>query len=137
MDAAASEFVRLIDFDPWGATSLPLPDSLDDLDALRWVRLIFYALVQTLSWSLDDSLDLMGERAEIDRRIAMIEQRSSRRPDCKSRPFVASENGRRGSPNGEAHGADRCALAMIRAIARVSPGQGIAQLGFTPMKGYP
>jgi hypothetical protein len=32
--------------------------------------------------------------------------------------------------------ADR-AVAMIRAIARASPGQGIAQLGFTAMKGYP
>lgn len=58
------------------------------------------------------------------------------RPDCKSQTFVASENGRRGSPNGEAHGADRV-VEMIRAIARASPGQEIAQLGFTAMKGYP
>jgi hypothetical protein len=54
------------------AITEPLPESLDDLAALLDLRSIVYAVIHTLQWSLDDSLELIGRLAEIDRRIALI-----------------------------------------------------------------
>ena len=63
--------------DPWSAITEPLPDQLDDVDALRRVRSIVYAIIHALRWTLDDSLELIGRLAEIDRCIAMIERLAS------------------------------------------------------------
>jgi hypothetical protein len=41
------------------------------------VRVIVYAVIHSLRWTLDDSLELIGRLAEIDRRIAMIERLAS------------------------------------------------------------
>ena len=54
-----------------------MPDQLDDLDALRHVRAVVYAVIHSPRWTLDDSLELIGRLAEIDRRIAMIERLAS------------------------------------------------------------
>jgi hypothetical protein len=48
MDRDAREFVELIELSPWEATALPLPESLYDLDALRRLRPIVYAVIQAL-----------------------------------------------------------------------------------------
>ena len=78
MDDAARDFVFLVELcDPWSAITEPLPDQLDDLDALRRVRSIVYAIIHALRWTLGDSLELIGRLAEIDRRIAMIERLAS------------------------------------------------------------
>jgi hypothetical protein len=50
---------------------------LYDAAALKRLRPIVYAVIHALSWSLDDSLGLVGRLVEIDRRIAIIERRSS------------------------------------------------------------
>ena len=78
MDQAARDFVFLIElYDPWSAITEPLSDQLDDIDALRRVRTIVYAIIHALGWTLDDSLKLIGRLAEIDRRIATIERLAS------------------------------------------------------------
>jgi hypothetical protein len=41
---------------------------------LRHVRSIVYAVIHTLEWSLEDSPELIGRLAEIDRRITLIER---------------------------------------------------------------
>ena len=41
------------------------------------LRSIVYAGIHGFTWSLDDSLGLIGRLVEIDRRIALIERRSS------------------------------------------------------------
>ena len=66
-----------IQHDPWAAITEPLPEGLCDLDALRRLRPIVYAVIHAFTWSLDDSLGLIGRLVEIDRRIALIERRSS------------------------------------------------------------
>jgi hypothetical protein len=78
MDAEAELFMFEIECDPWAAITEPLPDSLYDLDSLTRLRPIVYAVIHALTWSLDDSLGLIGQLAEIDRRIALIERRTSR-----------------------------------------------------------
>ena len=76
MDDEAREFLfYAVTCDPWFAITEPLPDQLDDLDALRRVRAIVYAIIHALTWTLDDSFALIGRLAEIDRRIGMIERR--------------------------------------------------------------
>jgi hypothetical protein len=50
---------------------------LDDLDALRRVRVVVYAVIHSLRRTLDDPLELIGRLAEIDRRIAVIERLAS------------------------------------------------------------
>jgi hypothetical protein len=77
MNEASRDFVREVVFSPWSAITEPLPDQLDDLDALRDVREVIYAVIHSLRWTLDDSLELIGRLAEIDRRIAMIERLAS------------------------------------------------------------
>ncbi len=77
MDQAARDFVSEVEFRPWSAITEPLPDQLDDLDALCGVRAVVYAVIHSLHWTLDDSLELIGRLAEIDRRIAMIERLAS------------------------------------------------------------
>ena len=70
-DAARTFMVRTFDVDPWFAIELPLPDSLD-IDDLRRVRDVVYAIIQALGGTLDDSLPFIGRLAEIDRRIALL-----------------------------------------------------------------
>jgi hypothetical protein len=77
MDDKAELFMLEIEHDPWAAIAEPLPESLYDLDALTRLRPIVYAVIHAFTWSLDDSLWLIGRLAEIDRRIALIERRSS------------------------------------------------------------
>ena len=77
MDDEAELFMFEIEHDPWAAITEPLPESLNDLDALKRLRPIVYAVIHALAWSLDDSLGLIGRLVEIDRRIALIEHRSS------------------------------------------------------------
>jgi hypothetical protein len=77
MDAEAELFMFEIEWDPWAAITEPLPERLYDLDALKRLRPIVYAVIHAFRWSLDDSLGLIGRLVEIDRRIALIERRSS------------------------------------------------------------
>jgi hypothetical protein len=77
MDDRAELFMLEIEHDPWAAITESLPESLDDLDALKRLSPIVYAVIHALTWSLDDSLALIGRLVEIDRRIAQIERRSS------------------------------------------------------------
>jgi hypothetical protein len=53
-----------IDVDPWFAIELPLPDGLDR-DGLRRARDTVYAIIHTLSGTLDDSLPFVGRLAEL------------------------------------------------------------------------
>jgi hypothetical protein len=69
MDAEAELFMFEIEHDPWAAITEPLPDSLYDLDSLTRLRSIVYAVIHAFTWSLDDSLGLIGQLAEIDRRM--------------------------------------------------------------------
>ena len=62
--------------DPWAAITEPLPAGLYNLGALKRLRPIVYAVIHAFTWSLDDSLGLIGRLAEIDRRIAQIERQS-------------------------------------------------------------
>jgi hypothetical protein len=72
---AARDFVFLIEVcDPWSAITEPLPDQLDEVDALRRVRSIVYAAIRALRWTLADSLELIGRLAEIDRRITVAQK---------------------------------------------------------------
>jgi hypothetical protein len=66
-----------IEHDPSAPITAPLPESLYDLDVLKRLRPIVYAVIHAFTWSLDDSLGLIGQLVEIDRRIAVIERRSS------------------------------------------------------------
>ena len=50
---------------------------LYDADSLKQLRPIVYAVIHAFAWSLDDSLGFIGRLVEIDRRIAIIERRSS------------------------------------------------------------
>ena len=77
MDDEAELFMFEIEHDPWAAITEPLPESLYDLDALKRLRPIVYAVIHAFTWSLDDSLGLIGRLVEIDRRIALLERRSS------------------------------------------------------------
>jgi hypothetical protein len=79
MDDKAELFVFEIGHDSWAAITEPLPEGLYDLDALTRLRRIIYAVTHAFTWSLDDSLGLIGRLVEIDRRIALIERRSSHR----------------------------------------------------------
>jgi hypothetical protein len=80
MDDAARDFVTYVELaNPWAAITEPLPESLYDLDALKRLRPIVYAVIHAFAWSLGDSLGLIGRLVEIDRRIAIIERRSSHR----------------------------------------------------------
>ena len=65
-DEARIVHVR-IEHHPWTATTEPLPESLYDLDALKRLRPIVYAVMHAFAWSLE---------AEIDPCIALIERRS-------------------------------------------------------------
>jgi len=76
MDDTAELFMFEIEHDTWAAITEPLPESLHDLDALRRLRSIVYAVIHALAWSLDASLGLIGQLVEIDRRIALIERPS-------------------------------------------------------------
>jgi hypothetical protein len=73
MDDEAELF--MFEHDAWAAITEPLPESLYDFDALKGLRPIVYAVIHTVTWSLDDSLGLIGRLVEIDRRIALIERR--------------------------------------------------------------
>jgi len=78
MDALARDFVAYVELaNPWAAITEPLPASLDDLDALKRLRPIVYAVIHAFAWGLDDSLGLIGRLVEIDRRIGVGERRSS------------------------------------------------------------
>jgi len=77
MDDEAEFFMFEIAHDSWAMITEPLPESLYDLDALKRLRPIVYAVIHAFTWSLDDSLGLIGRLVEIDRRIAVIERRSS------------------------------------------------------------
>jgi len=48
-----------------------------DAGSLQRLRPIVYAVIHAFAWSLDDSPGLIGRLVEIDRRIAIIERRSS------------------------------------------------------------
>ena len=74
-DEARIVHVR-IEHHPWTATTEPLPESLYDLDALKRLRPIVYAVIHAFTWNLDDSLGLIGRLVEIDRRISLIERQS-------------------------------------------------------------
>jgi hypothetical protein len=65
MDDEAELFMFEIEHDPWAAITEPLPESLYDLDALRRLRPIVYAVIHAFTWSLDDSLGLIGRLVEI------------------------------------------------------------------------
>jgi hypothetical protein len=55
-----------------------LPESLDDLDALKRLGERVHAIIHAVdAFSLDDSLELIGRLVEINQRIAVIERRSS------------------------------------------------------------
>ena len=79
MDNEAELFMFGIEHDPWAAITEPLSESLYHLDALKRLRPIVHAVIHAFTWSLDDSLGLIGRLVEIDRRIAVIERRSSYR----------------------------------------------------------
>jgi hypothetical protein len=53
-----------------------LSESLYDLDVLKRLSPIVYAVIHASTWSLDGSLGLIGRLVEIDRRIAQIERQS-------------------------------------------------------------
>jgi len=72
-------FMFEIEHDPWAAITEPLHERLYDFDALKRLRPIVYAVIHAFTWSPDDSLGLIGRLVEIDRRIALIERRSSHR----------------------------------------------------------
>ena len=76
MDDESELFMFEIEHDPWAAITEPLPESLYDLDALTRLRPIVHAVIHAFTWSLDDSLGLIGQLVEIDRRIALTERRS-------------------------------------------------------------
>ena len=67
MDDEAELFMFEIEHDPCAAITEPLPESLYDLDALKRLRPIVYAVILAFAWSL---------KAEIDPCIALIERRS-------------------------------------------------------------
>jgi hypothetical protein len=76
MEDEAEMFMFEIEHDPWAAITEPLPESLYDLDALKQLRSIVYAVIHAFDWGLDDSLGLIGRLVEIDRRISLIERQS-------------------------------------------------------------
>jgi hypothetical protein len=77
MDDEAELLMLEIEHDAWAAITEPLPANLYDFDTLKRLRPIVYAVIHAFTWSLDDSLGLIGRLVEIDRRIALIERRSS------------------------------------------------------------
>ena len=56
MDDKAELFMLEFEDDPCAAITEPLPESLYDLDALKQLRPIVYAVIYAFTWSLDDSL---------------------------------------------------------------------------------
>ena len=76
MEDEAELFMFEIEHDPWAAVTERLPESLYDLDALKQLRPIVYAVIHAFNWGLDDSLGLIGRLVEIDRRISLIERQS-------------------------------------------------------------
>jgi hypothetical protein len=74
MDDEAELVMFEIEHDPWAVITEPLPESLNDLDALKRLRPIVYAVIHTFTWSLDDPLGPIARLVEIDRRIALIER---------------------------------------------------------------
>jgi hypothetical protein len=77
IDDKAELFMFKVEHNPWAAIAAPLPKSLYDLVALKRLRPIVYAVIHAFTWTFDDSLGLIGRLVEIDRRIALIERRSS------------------------------------------------------------
>ena len=57
IDDEARGFVTYVELaDPWAAITEPLPESFYDLDALKRLRPIVYAVIHAFTLSLDDSL---------------------------------------------------------------------------------
>jgi hypothetical protein len=60
MDHETGLFMLEIEHEPWVAITELLPESLYDLDTLTRFRPIVYAVIAAFTWSLDNSLGLIG-----------------------------------------------------------------------------